>query len=493
MRSLSWQRPEAAHEGPRGADGFALGRRLNALRKRRKLTLQQVSDAVGVGLSQLSGIENGKREAKISTIQKLAELYEVTVDELLTAAPGHRVQLEVELDAHMKSPLAQSRGIPPIRVGPRTPNDVLEAMVSLYRELNRVAEEHLATPEEARRANTELRRQMREINNYFGALELEASRLLEAIGHDGGPLTAREIRALTKHLDFTVHHVDDLPHSTRSVTDLRQRRIYVARRASQVGHDPRSVLLQALGHQVLGHTPPRNYAEFLTQRVETNYLAGALTLPEASVLEHLREAMDARDLSAEGLQHAFGVSFETAAHRITNLATEHFGIPVHFQKVHETGTIYKAYENDGILFPMDRTGAIEGQPVCRYFASRRAFEVGTPDEAYYQYTDTPRGTFFSAVRLERTSQGLYSLGLGTDFKNAKYFRGRDTRVREKSRCPEESCCRLPPVDLMQQWGGMAWPSARARTHMMAALPPGAFPGVDETEVYAFLQAHAGEE
>lgn len=28
--------------------------------------------------------------------------------------------------------------------------------------------------------------------------------------------------------------------------------------------------------------------------------------------------------------------------------------------------------------------------------------------------------------------------------------------------------------------------------MMAALPPGAFPGVDETEVYTFLQAHEAD-
>jgi hypothetical protein len=29
------------------------------------------------------------------------------------------------------------------------------------------------------------------------------------------------------------------------------------------------------------------------------------------------------------------------------------------------------------------------------------------------------------------------------------------------------------------------------SHLLAAMPPGAFPGVDETEVYSFLQAHSG--
>ena len=35
-------------------------------------------------------------------------------------------------------------------------------------------------------------------------------------------------------------------------------------------------MLQALASRILGHAEPRSYAEFLRQRVETNYLVGAL-------------------------------------------------------------------------------------------------------------------------------------------------------------------------------------------------------------------------
>ncbi|MDQ1624150.1 MAG: family transcriptional regulator, fatty acid utilization regulator, partial [Actinomycetota bacterium] len=55
----------------------------------------------------------------------------------------------------------------------------------------------------------------------------------------------------------------------------------------------------------------------------------------------------------------------------------------------------------------------------------------------------------------------------------------------------ENCCRRPPASLTSEWAGNAWPSARAHSHLLAAMPPGAFPGVDETEVYSFLQAHSG--
>jgi hypothetical protein len=34
---------------------------------------------------------------------------------------------------------------------------------------------------------------------------------------------------------------------------------------------------------------------------------------------------------------------------------------------------------------------------------------------------------------------------------------------------------------------MAWPSARVHSHLLAAMPPGVFPGVDDTEVLRFLE------
>ena len=66
---------------------------------------------------------------------------------------------------------------------------------------------------------------------------------------------------------------------------------------------------------------------------------------------------------------------------------------MHFVRTHESGTIYKAYENDGLVFPSDVTGAIEGQTACRYWGGRTVFSAGAHDGAFAQYTDTPVGTF----------------------------------------------------------------------------------------------------
>jgi predicted transcriptional regulator len=332
---------------------------------------------------------------------------------------------------------------------------------------------------------------MRARNNYFPELESIAGDLLKAVGHSGGPLSQRVASDLASHLGFSLHYVHDLPASTRSVTDLPNGRIYLP--ATEAGGtDQRSALLQALAGHVLQLRAPRDYGDFLKQRVQTNYLAGALMVPEKTAVEFLTTAKANRELSVEDLRDAFAVTYETAAHRFTNLATQHLGIPVHFLKVHESGTISKAYENDKVQFPTDALGAVEGQTVCRYWSARRVFDVADRFSPYHQYTDKPTGTYWCTSRIQSTARGAYSVSVGTPFVHVKWFRGRDTVNRFTSGCPDENCCRKPPVALAKKWERNAIPSARLNSSLLAAMPSGVFPGVDSTEVFEFLEAHAPE-
>jgi transcriptional regulator with XRE-family HTH domain len=474
-----------------GVDLIALGRRVRHLRKKLGMTLDDLSAAAGAAPSQLSLIENGKREPKLTLLQRLAGALGVGLDQLLGAEPpSRRAALEIELEKAQRGPLYQSLGLPKVRVSSRLSTEVLESLVGLQHELERRLDEQSATPEEARRANNEIRLEMRAKNNYYPDIERQAQDLLRAVGHDRGPLSHHVAADIAEHLGFDLHYVGDLPHSTRSVTDLKNHRIYLTQ-GQRSDHDPRSVLLQALGHYVLGHQTPRNYADFLRQRVYTNYFAASLLMPERATVDFLKEAKAAKELAIEDIRDAFAVSYETAAHRFTNLATEHLGITTHFQKVHESGIIHKAYENDGVNFPADHTGAIEGQAVCRYWTSRAVFDVPDKFRAFNQYTDTAVGTYWCTARTERHSSGEYSLSIGVPYAHVKWFRGRDTSERSQSKCPDPACCRRPPAELSAEWAGNAWPSTRANSHLLAAMPQGAFPGVDETEVYTFLAAHAG--
>jgi hypothetical protein len=274
----------------------------------------------------------------------------------------------------------------------------------------------------------------------------------------------------------------------RSITDLRHRRIYLSQ--EPVGeHSPRTILMQTLGHFLLDHGPPRDFADFLRQRVQANYFAAAVLVPEQVAARFLAEARKARELSVEDLRDVFSVSYEMAAHRFTNLATHHLGLPCHFVKNDEAGIIYKAYENDGLVLPADPAGAIEGQRMCRQWAGRQVFGAAARSLPYYQYTDTPAGTFWCMSHVEPGRRRGFAITLGVPYEHSRWFRGRDTALRRSSRCPQGPCCRRPPAALASRWDGLAWPSARAHSHILSALPTGSFPGVDETEVYEFLDRH----
>ncbi len=452
------------------------------------MTLEELAAAVDRAPSQLSMIETGKREPKLTLLRQIARVLGATLEQVLEGEPlDERARLEVTLERAMKGQTFAALGIDPFRIGKTVPTEALRALLALHGEIDRLRDERSATPEEARRANVELRHLMRRQDNHFPELEAKAAEVLAAVGHPGGPLTQRTASEIAAHLGFTLHYVGDLPQTTRSVADIAHGRLYLSNRA---GADARNAVLQVLSSRILGHAEPRNYAEFLRQRVETNYLTGALMMPESHAVPVLVEAKERREISIEDLRDAYAVSYETAAHRFTNLATRHLDIPVHFLKVHESGTITKAYENDDVNFPTDRLGSIEGQMCCRRWTSRVVFDVEDRFNPYYQYTDTGNGTYWCTARVEASSEGLHSVSVGVRFDDTRWFVGRETTQRGVSKHSVEVCCRRPPSALEQRWRDKAWPNVRTPRTLLATLPTGAFPGVDTTEVYEFLDAHA---
>ncbi|WP_223694455.1 helix-turn-helix domain-containing protein [Leifsonia poae] len=474
-------------------DIATLGHRIRHFRTRRGLTLDELGAAAGVAASQLSLIENGKREPRLSLLTSLAASLDVQLADLLSAEPPDaRAALEIELTRAQRGSLYASLGLPAVKPTKGTPTETLEALVGLHRELGRRATEAIATPEEARRANTELRERMRTKNNYIPEIEQLAEERVRASGHTHGALTHREVSVMAEQLGFDLIYVNDLPHSARSITDLASGRIYLPPASIPGGHGLRSMALQAMAHRLLGHERPGSYADFLRQRLEINYFAASCLMPRDAAVDFLREAKHERDLAVEDFRDAFGVTHEAAALRLTNLATTHLDMTLHFLRVGDDGALYKGYENDGLPLPTDVTGSIEGQVVCRNWGARSAFTHTNRTTEMYQYTDTPAGTYWCATQTGTTSAGGFSISVGVPFAQAKWFRGRETTARAVSRCPDESCCKRPATVLERRWAGQAWPSARLHAHILSPLPSGSFPGVDDTEVYSFLEAHSAE-
>lgn len=471
------------------ADALTLGRQVRQRRKELGLTLEQLAEAIDRAPSQLSAIENGKREPRLPVLRALAEALGTTVDELLKPDElGGRQALEIAVERAQRGPVFSALGLQPVRVSSATSEEILRAIHGLHQEVERLHRERAATPEEARRANTELRATMRTQNNYFEELEEAAANLLALVHYSGGPVSQQMVADIAAKLGFTLHYVADLPHATRSIVDRRNGRIYLGTASSN--RYSRTPILRALASVVREHEEPSNYMEFLQQRVEANYLAGAILLPEQATVQMLQDAKQARQISMEDLRDAFAVSYEMAAHRFTNLATERLGMGVHFMKVHESGTVIKAYENDDVKFPSDALGAIEGANVCRRWTARTVFDQADRFNAWYQYTDMPDGrTYWCTSRIDSAREGEYSISVGVPFEEVKWFRGRDTAHRTQSFCPDDACCRQAKPELAKKWETYSWPEAATPTSLLAALPTGTFPGVDSRQVFEFLEAH----
>lgn len=467
-------------------DALSIGRRIRFFRKQRALTLAELGAAVGRAASQISTIENGKRETSVTLLTAIAKALDTRVADLLDPNPvDDRQALELEAERNQASPMYSSFGLPQVRIK-SLPSDALEAIVGLQRQLAQVLARRAATPEEARRANRELREKMRGRGNYFADLEAKAAELLALAGYTSGTVSQRQTALIAEKVGFSLHYVSDLPRSTRSISDTANKRLYLPN--SDATFDPRSHMLMALAPHVLGYDAPKDFREFLLQRVEANYLSAAVLLPESSAVPMLREAKKARELSVEHLRDMFGVGYEMAAHRFTNLATEHLGLPVHFMKVHSSGTIHKAYSNDGLPFPTDALGAVEGQFACKRFTSRTVFGVADRFSPYFQYTDTPKGSFWCTARV--LPGGDFAISVGVPFAHVKWFEGRESSIRSQSNCPDPACCRQAPEALAEKWVDQAMPAARMHASLLAAVPPGAVPGVDDTEVYEFLERHS---
>ena len=125
--------------------------------------------------------------------------------------------------------------------------------------------------------------------------------------------------------------------------------------------------------------------------------------------------------------------------------------------------------------------------MCRYWSGRQVFAAADKLSPYCQYSDTPSGTYWCTAQVDPAAG--FAITLGVPFEDSRWFRGRETTRRTASACPDGDCCQRPPAPLAARWDGQAWPSARAHSHILLALPAGSFPGVDEADVYEFLERH----
>ncbi len=477
-------------------DLVLLGHRVRFFRNRAGITLGAVGEKVGRPAPYLSQLENGKVEPKLSLLGDLAAAMGVSISDLLDPTPpDRRSELEMDLASAQRDPRYEELGLSNLKPTAKMSTEVLEHLCALW---NALSESEVEEPtgaaqvrfaDAARQANVALRHEMRERNNYFPEIEKVATEGLEAAGYSGtGPISEKVLAGLAAWCGFTIERVGSLPRTARSITDTRDRIIFIPDRGDLRIRQARSVVSQTLGHFALDHRETDDFGEYLRQRIESNYFSAAVLAPEKPATGFLLEARDNHDISVEDLKELFYISYEMAAHRFTNLATVHLGIPCHFLRTDGEGVITKAYENDGTAFPESADGGLEGERVPRQWGARQAWNAEGSFLMHTQYTVTDEIENFCVTFIEtQGDRGAHAITLGTVSDYAKFFRGSDTLRREFARSREIE----PDPKLVEKWRERAWPSTAERSHVLSALPPSdrvfsAFPGIDLTDVYRFL-------
>lgn len=452
------------------------------------MTLDELGSIVGRPAPYLSNVENGKREPKLGLVNDLAAALNVSPADLLGGgAPTRRAELEIAVELAQSDPLYRELGLPHLKPSAKLPDIALEHITRLYTQLKERDRVEAASPQEAHEANSALRYHLQSHGLYLPEIEEAAADALRAVGFDGmGTMPQTLLRDLVAHHGFQVRQVAELPSSVRAVADTRHKRILIRQRDELRTRQARTVILQTVGHFVLAHGSPHSYTEFLRQRMEANYFAGAILAPEAGAVAFLKEAKRDRRLSVEDLKEVFYINYRMAAQRFTNLATRHLDIRTHLVRSDELGVIWKAYGNDGVPFPAAPDGSIEGQRLCRQWGTRAAFRSEDKFGIHYQYTDTPQGTFWCSTHLEVDREPPFAVTVGTRFEDARFFRGSETDRHTVSNCPDGECCRRPPSELAARWAAVTWPAARAASLGPLGVPSGTLPGVDLTEIYEYL-------
>src|ERR1019366_7389469 len=117
---------------------LTVGRRIRAYRSKAGLTLDARAAAPGTSPSQLSLIENGRREPRLTLLNALAATLGIDVADLLAAdPPSRRDALEIAIDAAKRGTLYSALKLPAVRSSKKLPREVLEALVGLHAELAR--------------------------------------------------------------------------------------------------------------------------------------------------------------------------------------------------------------------------------------------------------------------------------------------------------------------------------------------------------------------
>jgi predicted transcriptional regulator/transcriptional regulator with XRE-family HTH domain len=417
-----------------------VGHRLRSLRLSRNIKQADAARDLGVSPAYLNLIEKGKRVTPFPLLWKALRYFEVDPEAFMSQLGEARV--DQALAALLDEPLLKSLHLGQdelnsLSAEPKLAGTVA-ALFNLYKNTRSQLENVMAQLSSEQRAHAagaegrldyspfdEVTDFLQQQHNYFPELEEEAEALRQDLAAERILLSGQLARALEARFGLAVR-IAESPSGSSVVRRLDLERRTLTLSPALLEQPLKFQLAASIGLQVLDRTRlVERMVGARTRHAETptlikvnlaNYFAGALLLPYG---DFFREAQRTR-YELDTLSSLFGVTWETTAHRLCNLADpKRRGLPFHFIRTDIAGNISKRYSGTGLKF------ASAGS--CGKWAAHLAFL--TPSQLTRQYSQMPDGTtYFDFARVQvQPHDGsvvrgtAYSIGLGTHAENAKHL------------------------------------------------------------------------
>ncbi|GMU60646.1 MAG: XRE family transcriptional regulator [Myxococcaceae bacterium] len=439
-----------------------VGHRLRALRLSKNVKQADAAKALGVSPAYLNLIEKGKRVTPFPLLWKALRFFEVDPETFMSQLGEGRV--DQALAALLDEPLLKSLDLDQdalhsLSAEPKLAGTVA-ALFNLYKNTRSQLENVMAQLSSEQRAHApgpegrldyspfdEVSDFLQAQTNYFPELEEEAEALRKDFGVERIIHSSQLTRMLEERFQFKVRF-EDSPAGSSVVRRLDQEGRTLTLSPSLTEQPLKFQLAASLGLLVLDRTRlVDRMVGARTKHAETptlikvnlsNYFAGALMLPYGDFFKEVQRTR----YDVELLSSIFGVTYETTAHRVCNLADpKRRGLPFHFIRADIAGNVSKRYSGTGIKF------ASVGS--CGKWAVHLAFL--NPSQLTRQYSAMPDGTTYfclAKVQLQPHEGSIvrgtaYSIGLGTHAENAKHLAyGLPTTDLKRDAVPTGISCRF---------------------------------------------------
>ena len=435
-------------------EAVKLGAKIRTLRRRQGITQKQLAEALGVSPSYVNLIEHNRRPVTATLLIKLAQQFEVDLQEF---ASDHDQRLVDDLMEAFGDGLFDEHGLVPVDVRDFVAHSpsVARAVRTLYGALkeNREATAPADGTGLGPLPSEEVSDLVQEHMNWFPDLEDGAKRILR----DGRLESADLHSGLTRYLrdeltiDVRIARVGEDSTALRRY-DPERRELVLSEtlpprsRNFQLAHMAGLLTCEPEIDRIIRNAGlSTGDARRLARVALANYVAGAVLMPYAGFVAAAR----AERYDLELLGHRYKTSLEQICHRLTTLRKPgDEGIPFHLVRVDIAGNISKKFSATGIRFA--RFGA-----ACSLWNVFQAFT--TPGRFRTQLSVMPEGSgFFCIARTIPKGRGgflsphsVHAIGLGCDVERGRemvYSDGIDLKRMDRAVKIGVSCRLCPRTD-----------------------------------------------